>query len=404
MAGDRRQPGRSETPPEGEAGSVGGPQVVDAAARERSSPRALEEITPPLIFAELAKSVLGQEGALRRAAVAIHKHTTHGASGNMLLIGSSGTGKTTLMNAVRRLYEAVPAYRGFRVMTILNANLLVDGERAEFRAERLLGVVERQARATLDPRPSPAQLAEAMERATVCIDEIDKMTTLVMGRAQPIGAVMQQGLLTMMEGERVPHRTRAWVDGAEAPTTLEIDTGRMMFICGGAFEGLYDQVRERVARGGEQAKLPTETVVTADGHVRIFEKFNLSQFLKLEDLFIFGMVPQLVSRFDQLVLFDDLSIPVLERILLEARDSPFVRSRDYLASRGIRLELEDRAARMIAERAAREPRSGARALRDLFARVVTPYEFDPRPEELRPAADGGRVLVIEADTVRAALR
>ena len=136
-----------------------------------------------------------------------------------------------------------------------------------------------------------------------------------------------------------------------------------------------------MTRRGEQEKLPTETVVTADGHVRILEKFNLAQFLKLEDLFVFGMVPQLISRFDQLVLLDDLSTGVLERILLEALDSPFVRSREYFASRGIRLEITDRAGRLIAERAARPRRRRDAASSDGDGRPV-------RRSECAPTSDG----------------
>jgi ATP-dependent Clp protease ATP-binding subunit ClpX len=378
-------------------------QIVEDEDRQPPVPRELAAITPPVIFEELSKGVLGQDRALRFVAVAIYKHTSARSSGSILLVGNSGTGKTTIMNNIQRLYDSVPEYLGFRVMTILNANLLVDGERAEFRGDRLLAAVEQRARTLLGPRPSPAELTEAMERATICIDEIDKMTTLVLGRANPVGVVVQQGLLTLMEGGRVPYRTRAWSDGAEEDVTLEIETRRMMFICGGAFEGLYDQVRERVSQSGELQKMRTETIRLADGRVRIMERFNLAQFLKPNDLFTYGMVPQFISRFDKLVLLDDLAIATLKQILLEALDSPFVLSRRDFARRGIQLEIDGTAASMLAERAAREPRSGARALRDLFAEVINPFEFDPESGKLEALPDGSRRLVIDAETVRTAL-
>ncbi len=377
-------------------------QIVREA--ERQAPRPLDEITPPMIFDELRRGVLGQDRALRFAAVAIYKHTGSGSSGNVLLIGNSGTGKTTIMNSIQRLYGSIPEYRPYRVMAILNANVLVDSERTEFRGERLLAAVEQRARELLGPQPTAAELTEAMERATICIDEIDKMTTRILGRANPLGAVLQQGLLTLIEGGKVPHRTLAWADGVEQPVTLEIATDRMMFICGGAFEGLYDQVRERASQSGELHKLRTETIRTAEGRVKIMERFDLAQILKVKDLFEYGMVPQLISRFDKLVLLDDLSIPTLQQILLEARDSPFVLSRRDFLSRGIRLEMEPTAATMLAERAAEEPRSGARALRDLFTEVINPFEFDPAQGRLEPLPDGTRRLVIDAATVRGALK
>ena len=103
-------------------------------------PRRLEEIAPPLILEELRKGVLGQNTALRFVSVALFKHTTGKVPGNILLIGNSGTGKTTIMNNIQRMYHDVPEYRPFRAMTIINANLLVDAERMEFQPERLLSV------------------------------------------------------------------------------------------------------------------------------------------------------------------------------------------------------------------------------------------------------------------------
>jgi len=286
----------------------------------------------------------------------------------------------------------------------LNANLLVDGERIEFHPERIFTAVEQRARTLLGDKPSAADLKRAIEKATVCIDEVDKMTTMVLGRPNPIGVVLQQGLLTLMEGEVVPFRTYAWENGEEKKVTIELDTGRMMFVCGGAFEGLYDQVYDRVTKRGGRQKLRSEVVRTADGQVRTHEKFALADFLKFQDLFEFGMVPQFISRFDKLVLLNDLSLDTLQEILTKAYDSPFVRSQRYFLTLGVKLEIDDLAAALISERAAKESRAGARALRDIFTEIINPYEFDPlKPDALTETEDGLK-LILDADTVRQTLK
>ena len=109
--------------------------------------RELESITPPEIFKELEKGVLGQSTSLRYTSVAVYKHTTGKVPGNILLIGNSGTGKTTIMNNIQRMYHEVSEYRPFRAMTIINANLLVDAERLEFQPARLFSAIEQRARA-----------------------------------------------------------------------------------------------------------------------------------------------------------------------------------------------------------------------------------------------------------------
>ena len=335
--------------------------------------------------------------------MAIYKHTTGKVSGNLLLVGPSGTGKTTIMNNIQRLYHEVPEYRPFRSVTIINANLLVDSDRMEFRPDRLLSAVEQRARAILGSQPSAADLKEAIERATICVDEIDKMSSVVAGRPNAIGVVLQQGLLTLMEGELVVHKTHAWVDGEDRSVTLNIDTSRMMFLCGGAFEGIYDQVYERVTKPGSGERLRTHTVRNADGQVRIETRFSLADFLKAQDLFEFGMVPQFLARFDQTVLLNDLGSDVLREILLHSFDSPFVRSRAFFEVMGIELQIEDLAAALIAEKAARDARTGARSLRPIFTDIVNAFEFDPWSQEtLETVGEGRYRLKVSAEMVREA--
>jgi len=208
-----------------------------------------------------------------------------------------------------------------------------------------------------------------------------------------------------MEGEIVTYKTFASVDGEEKGVTLNIDTRHMMFICGGAFEGLYDQVYLRVVKPGSGEKLKSQAIQTADGQVRIETRFELSDFLKPEDLFEYGMVPQFMARFDDVVMLRELDAAVLKDILLKSVDSPYLRSKRYFDVLGISLELEDVAAAMIAEEAAKNSRTGARALRAVFGRIINRLEFDPWTfEGIEKAGDGRERLVITTDMVRRAVK
>jgi ATP-dependent Clp protease ATP-binding subunit ClpX len=155
---------------------------------------------------------------------------------------------------------------------------------------------------------------------------------------------------------------------------------------------------------GSGEKLKSQAIQTADGQVRIESRFALSDFLKPEDLFEYGMVPQFMARFDDVVLLRDLDAPVLKEILLKSVDSPYLRSKRYFHVLGIDLDLEDLAAAMIAEEAAKSTRTGARALRTVFGRIVNRLEFDPWVlEDLEEKPDGGHRLAITSDMVRRAV-
>ncbi len=367
-------------------------------------PRQIETITPPEILEQLKKGVLGQDPALKFVSVSIYKHVTGKVPGNILLIGNSGTGKTTIMNNIQRLYNEVAEYEPFRVVALVNANLLVDSDRMEFRPERLLAAVEQRARSVIGHPPTPAELKETMERATICVDEIDKMSSILAGKPNAIGVALQQGILTLMEGERIALKTHAIVDGEDKPITMEVDTKGMMFICGGAFEGLYDQVWSRVTNPGSGESLRSVAVRNADGQVTIEVRFSLADYFKIEDLFTYGMVPQFIARLDTVVLLAELGVDSLKSILLNAYDSPFVRSRRYLDVMGIELQLEDLAATIVAEQAEKHSRTGARALRTVFSKIINPIEFDPLNSPALETGDGARKkLKVTAPMVRDAL-
>ena len=134
--------------------------------------------------------------------------------------------------------------------------------------------------------------------------------------------------------------------------------------------------------------------------------FELGDYLKPKDLFEFGMVPQFMARFENTVLLSDLGTDTLKAILLSSNDSPYQRSRRFFEVLRIELEIEDLAAALIAEEAHRDSRTGARALRPIFADLVNPFEFDPEKggHLANGDADGPQRLVLTADMVRPLLR
>jgi ATP-dependent Clp protease ATP-binding subunit ClpX len=356
-------------------------------------------MSPTEIFAELSTDVIGQESTLRYVSVAIFKHIQGEPFGNLLLIGSSGTGKTTTMRAMERLYSSTAAFESYRTVVILNANILANDEGTVDTSPLLLRLEER-ARQILGDGARPQDIARLMQHATVCIDEVDKVSAVVGGRPFVTGINIQQALLTLIEGEIILYSVRDPRGGP--PTPVEIDSGRMLFLCAGAFETLYDQVFRRVISPKSGIKLPTTTTYE-DGRVQIREHFTLVDHFKLEDLFDYGMQPQFLSRFDNAIILEDLNPEVLRRIFLETRDSVFQRSRNFFKRYGIELEVTDDAARRIAREASKSSRIGARALKTVYGRIIKPFEFDPfsRPEVT--GSGSSRRLVIDKETVKRAL-
>jgi ATP-dependent Clp protease ATP-binding subunit ClpX len=351
----------------------------------------------------LSRRVIGQEEALRYVSVAIFKHLQGEKYGNLLLIGNSGTGKTTIMRGIEALYHEHEELEEHRVVLILNASTLATEEGA-VDTSRLFHRLEERARQVLGDGASAEQIGRAMERATVCFDEVDKISGIVGGKPYVTGINIQQALLTLLEGERVLHRMTALKDGVLEAAAVWVDTGKMLFLCAGAFETLYDQIFHRVTSPKSGVKLPTVTTYI-NGKIQIREYFTLRHHFRPEDLFEYGMQPQFLSRFDNAVILEDLTAGTLSRIFRDTEESVFQASRSFFRNYAIDLEITDGAVQKIAEEAAKSSRIGARALKSVYGRIIKPFEFDPFSRE-EVEKNGGETyrLVIDEKLVGEALK
>ena len=314
--------------------------------------------------------------------------------GNILLIGSSGSGKTTLMRAVEELLAANPALTSRSTVVRIHANVL--GEEAEqgHPGEKLLRRLLERAREQLGDQASVERLLEQATHGLVFVDEVDKIRSHVGGQTNVAGIRAQEALLTLIENESVAFRLPDWAGG----TSQNVDSSGLLFVCAGAFEGLYDAVYHRVTAGKDQGALKPVTVVDEDGRAREELQFSLRDWLKTEDLFEYGMSPQFLSRFDAVVLLESLAEEALARIFAEGGESGLRQSQAYFASFGCKLEVTEEAAKHVVREAARKPRLGARALKEVFRRVVSPLEFDPQA-----AAGPNGVVRIDLERVKQAL-
>ncbi len=341
-------------------------------------------LRPRDIFEELRKPVVGQDEAIREISVALVKHLVGQPAPNILMIGNSGSGKTTLMRSVEHFLEATPDLGSFANVVRLNANVLAEERQGYGKA--VLGRLYANARKMLPAGASPTEIIHCVERGIVFIDEVDKIRATVSGSANVRGIVAQEALLTLMENENVEFEA----DGF----TFVINSSRMLFVAGGAFEELYDSVLRRATLGQDVAPMKPIVVVSASGEVREELPFHLGDYLNYDDLFRYGMTPQFVSRFESIVVLNDLAESDLARIFVEPDASIFRTSREYFARFGVDLQITRGALIAIAWDAARQKRLGARALRETYRRVIRSLEFEPRSEG---------VLTIDEERVKRAI-
>ncbi len=347
---------------------------------------------PQEIFDELRRTVLGQEEALREIAVSLVKHLVGHPAGNILLVGNSGSGKTTLMKAIEALLGSHEDLASWSNVIRINASVLAEDRQGYGRAvlSRLYGNALKKL--------GPDRMQDALrmvERGIVFIDEIDKIRAQVGAVPSVRGIVAQEALLTLMENENVEFE----VD-LPLPATVSINSSGILFVAAGAFEDLYDTVLRRAIIGSDGHPLRPVVVVSQGGQVREELPFHLRDHLKYEDLFHYGMLPQFVSRFESLVVMNDLGQSDLARIFIEPERSIFRVSREYFAGFGIDLQITRAAVLSIAWAAAKQKRLGARALKDVYRRVIRPLEFDPGPQK---GAEESTVVTVDEAMIQRSL-
>ncbi|MCM2270728.1 MAG: AAA family ATPase, partial [Thermoanaerobaculia bacterium] len=172
--------------------------------------------TPAEIAAALAERVLGQPWAVQEMAIALAKKLAGLGAGNILLVGSSGTGKTTLMRAVERYLGADPRLAVRSAILRIHANVLGDEAEAGRPGELVLRRLLERAREQLGPAAAPAECLERARQGLVFIDEVDKIRSQVGGQPNVRGIRAQEALLTLIENEAVSLELPAWLGGGHA--------------------------------------------------------------------------------------------------------------------------------------------------------------------------------------------
>ena len=322
---------------------------------------------PHKIKASLDEYVVGQEHAKKVISVAVYNHYKRIGTGmtddieieksNMLMLGPTGCGKTYLVKTLARLLD-VP-------LAIADATSLTEagyiGDDIESVISRLLAAADND--------------VDRAEQGIVFIDEIDKIAKKKNANQRDVsGEAVQQGMLKLLEGSEVEVPVGAASKNAMVPMTT-VNTKNILFICGGAFPGLEDIIKERL---NKQAAIG----FMGDLKDKYDEDPNLLMKVTVEDLRNFGMIPEFIGRLPIIFSLSALTKDMLVRILKEPRNAILKQYQKLLALDEVELTMDDEALEAIAEKAL-EKRTGARALRAIIEEFMLDIMYEiPKDENI----------------------
>ena len=319
---------------------------------------------PKQIKAFLDQYVIGQDRAKKLLSVAVYNHykrLLHNVleksddgveleKSNILLVGPTGTGKTLLAKTIAKMIQ-VP-------FTIVDATVLTEagyvGEDVESILSRLLQEADYD--------------AEQAELGIVFIDEIDKISRKSDNPSitrDVAGEGVQQALLKLLEGSVVNVPPQG---GRKHPEQefVHINTENILFICGGAFEGIDRLIAQR---------MNTQVIGFSNEGQQKVDKDNLLRYVEAQDLRKYGLIPEIVGRLPVVMNLDQLDRKALKRILTEPKNAILRQYEKLFELDGIKLEIEPKVLDLIVDTAIKE-KLGARGLRAICERIMNDAMYD----------------------------